>query len=110
MSISDASTFRGEVGLRHDRRSSSSKLLAKSKSLDWRTIRKPLELQTALGLSTVELEKYASDTLHDAPYHLDEIAGLLEVPVDELISLSLRPSVNRGNSFRQESIDMIDSL
>ena len=71
-------------------------LLAKSKSLDWRSLRKPLELQTALGFSTVQLEKYAEETLHDAPYSLKEIAGLLEVSVEELIGLSLRPTVNRG--------------
>ncbi|CAF4489788.1 unnamed protein product [Rotaria socialis] len=71
-------------------------ILAHAKNLDWRSIRKPSELQIALGLTITELEKFALDTLHKLPYTLNEIADLLSVTVDELISISLKPNVNRG--------------
>ena len=71
-------------------------ILAHAKGLDWRSIRKPSELQTALGCTINDLEKFAIDTLHEVPYTLDEIAGLLNVSVDELIQLSLKPNINRG--------------
>jgi hypothetical protein len=73
-----------------------SKILTHAKGLDWRSIRKPYELQTALGFSIIELEQFAIDTLHEVPYTLDEVAKLLDVTVDELISISLRPNINRG--------------
>lgn len=71
-------------------------VLAKAKNVDWRSVRKPLELQKALNLSLVDFEQAALDHLHDVPYSLDEVAGLLEVSVDELIEISLRPNVNRS--------------
>jgi hypothetical protein len=36
------------------------------------------------------------ETLHEVPYTLDEVAGLLNVTVDELVSISLKPNINRG--------------
>lgn len=69
--------------------------MAHAKHLDWRSIRKPIELQNALDLAITDLEKFALDTLHEAPYTLDEIAGLLGVSVDELVSISLKPNINR---------------
>ena len=74
------------------------KILAKVKNLDWRTIRKPLELQKALNLSLIDFEQFAVDHLHEIPYSLDEIAAQLEVSVDELIQISLRPNVNRSKN------------
>lgn len=74
-------------------------ILAKVKNLDWRTIRKPLELQKALNLSLIDFEQFAVDHLHEIPYSLDEIAAQLEVSVDELIQISLRPNVNRNGKF-----------
>ncbi len=72
------------------------KILANAKGLDWRSIRKPYELQNALGFTLNELEKFAIDTLHEVPYTLDEVAGLLNVSVDELINISLKSTINRG--------------
>jgi hypothetical protein len=43
------------------------KILANAKGLDWRSIRKPYELQNALGFTLNELEKFAIDTLHEVP-------------------------------------------
>ncbi|CAF2145843.1 unnamed protein product [Rotaria magnacalcarata] len=74
-------------------------ILAHAKNLDWRSIRKPYELQIALGLTIIELEKFALDTLHKLPYTLNEIADLLSVTVDELISISLKSNVNREQKF-----------
>jgi hypothetical protein len=72
------------------------KILANAKGLDWRTIRKPCELQNALGLTISELEKLVIDTLHEVPYTFDEIAGLLNVTVDELINISLKGNFDRS--------------
>lgn len=72
------------------------KVLANAKGLDWRSIRKPIELQNALGLEISELEQFAIDTLHEIPYTFDEIAGLLNVTVDELINTSIKGNINRG--------------
>ncbi|CAF3741795.1 unnamed protein product [Rotaria sordida] len=74
-------------------------ILAHAKGLDWRSIRKPYELQNALGFTINELEKFAIDTLHEVPYTLDGIAGLLNVTVDELISISLKANINRKQKF-----------
>ena len=72
------------------------KIIAHAKGLDWREIRKPYDLQRALSLSISELEKLAINTLHEAPYTFDEIAGLLNVTVDELISISLKGNFDRS--------------
>lgn len=74
------------------------KVLANAKGLDWRSIRKPIELQNALGVTISELEQFAIDTLHEVPYTFDEIAGLLNVTVDELISISLKGNFDRGKT------------
>jgi hypothetical protein len=42
------------------------------------------------------MEKIVTDTLHEAPYTLDEVAGLLNVTADELVSISLRGNIDRG--------------
>ena len=78
---------------------SSLKVLANAKGLDWRSIRKPSELQTALGCSISELETLSDAMLHKTAYTLDEIAGLLKVTVDELIHVSLKSNVNREQKF-----------
>ena len=71
-------------------------MLANAKGLHWRSIRTPYELQNTLGLTIDELEKFAMDTLHKLPYTLNEIADLLNVTVDELITISLKGNVDRG--------------
>ena len=77
------------------------KILANAKGLDWRTIRKPYELQTALGMSILDLEQFAIDTLHEVPYTFDEIAGLLNVTVEELATTSLKGNFDQSkiNTF-----------
>lgn len=72
------------------------KVLAHAKGLDWRTIRKPLELQNALGLTITDLEQLAIDSLHEVPYTFDEVAGILNVSVDELTNTSVRGKLDRG--------------
>jgi len=47
-------------------------------------------------LTINEFENFALDTLHEVPYTLDEIAGLLNVTVDELINISLKGNIDRG--------------
>ncbi|CAF3789178.1 unnamed protein product [Adineta steineri] len=74
-------------------------ILANAKGLDWRSIRKPYELQTALNMTINDLEQFALDTLHEIPYTIDDVANLLNVTVDELISISLRPNVKREQKF-----------
>ena len=71
-------------------------MLANAKGLDWRSICKPYELQNALDLTIDKLEQFTMNTLHELPYTLDEIADLLNVTVDELITISLKGNVDRS--------------
>jgi hypothetical protein len=81
----------------------SSKVVGKAKGLDWRSLRKPKELQAILNVSIPELEKIARETLHEQGYYLQEIADFLEIQLDELIELSLRPNVQRGKEMARRS-------
>jgi hypothetical protein len=80
----------------HDVNKSFAKILAHSKHLDWRSIRKPYDVQVALGMSIADFETFALDTLHETAYTLNEVAEQLHVTLDELIRLSLKATVNRG--------------
>ncbi|CAF0774792.1 unnamed protein product [Didymodactylos carnosus] len=74
-------------------------ILAQSKGLDWRKIRKPFELQEALKLSLSDMEKFAVQTFHLEPYTVDEICALLGVTVHDLIETSLGPNTKHVQQF-----------
>lgn len=64
-------------------------ILAKSQGLDWRKIKKPIELQKALNCSLLELIDLTENNLHKDLYTNDEICKILETTQQELILNSL---------------------
>ena len=49
----------------------SAQVLAKSQGVDWRTIKKPLDLQKTLNKSLVELIDLVKKNLHQEPYTIE---------------------------------------
>jgi N-acetylgalactosamine kinase len=71
-------------------------VLAKSQGIDWRTIKKPLDLQKALKCSLIELVKLAEKNLHDDEYDIDEVCHLLETNIEDLGKTSLSQNTLNG--------------
>lgn len=65
--------------------------------IDWRQIKKPLDLQRALNKSLVELAELVKAHLHAEPYKVEEICEILEIDHDELKSFSLTPNTADRN-------------
>ena len=63
--------------------------MAKSQGLEWRKIKKPIELQKILGLNLKELIDLVEKNMHENEYSLDEICQLLETTKEEIILNSL---------------------
>lgn len=74
-----------------------SQILAKSQGLDWRSIKKPLELQKALNFSLIELVMLADKNLHAEEYTIEEVCEILETNLDELSKTSLSQNTLNGN-------------
>ena len=70
------------------------KILAKKNGVDWRQIRKPLELQKALGKSLLELIELVRSQLHAEAYTIDEICQILETDHNELLLTTLTPNTS----------------
>ncbi len=73
-------------------------MLAKSQGLEWRKIKKPIELQKSLDLNLSELIQLAKLNLHEHLYSLEEICQLLETTKEEIILNSL--SQNTADCMR----------
>ena len=71
-------------------------VLAKSQNLDWRLIKKPLDLQKALNSSLLELIQLAKKNLHAEAYTIEEICALLDTNLDELARTSLSQNTCNG--------------
>lgn len=65
--------------------------------IDWRQIKKPLDLQRALNKSLVELTELVKSKLHAEPYKIEEICQILEIEHSELKSFSLTPNTAERN-------------
>lgn len=77
----------------------SAQVLAKSQNLDWRTIRKPIDLQNALKLTLPECISLAKRNLHDSVYTISELCAILETDLDELALTSLSQNTVNVESF-----------
>ncbi len=74
-------------------------VLAKSQGLEWRKIKKPLELQKFLGLNLVEMIEIAKKNMHQNTYTLDELCQLLETSKEEIILNSLSQNTSECNNL-----------
>lgn len=59
------------------------------KGLDWKSIKKPLELQQALKASLPDMVELVKSSLHETEYSLTEISKLLEATEEEIVTISL---------------------
>ena len=66
-----------------------SQVLAKQQGLEWRKIKKPIDLQKSLGYNFIELIELVRKNLHQQEYSLDEICEILETNKEEIILNSL---------------------
>lgn len=71
-------------------------LLAKWQGIDWRNIRKPLDLQKALNKTLLELIDLVKKNFHPEPYTIDEICKLLETTKEDLVKTSLTANTADG--------------
>lgn len=76
-----------------------SQVLAKSQGLDWRKIKKPIDLQKALNFSIIELIEITQSVLHENVYTIDEVCRILETTQQELILNSLSQNTSNCKIF-----------
>ena len=62
-------------------------VLAKSQGLEWRKIKKPLEVQKQLDLTLLELIDLVN--IHEGIYTIDELSNTLEATKEEIVLNSL---------------------
>lgn len=77
-----------------------SQLLAKSQGLEWRKIKKPIEIQKILDLNFLELIDIVKANIHEGVYTLDEICQTLEATKEEIILNSLSQNTAEVREFR----------
>jgi N-acetylgalactosamine kinase len=64
-------------------------VLAKSQGLEWRKVKKPLEVQKLLDVSLLEMISLVKRNIHEGVYSLDELCGVLETTKEEIVLNSL---------------------
>ena len=69
-------------------------MLAKKNGIDWRQIKKPLELQKALNKSLLELIELVRVQLHQEVYSIEEICQILGTDHNELMQTTLTPNTS----------------
>lgn len=74
-------------------------ILAKSQGLNWRKIKKPIDLQKSLNSSLSELIELIDLVLHKEPYSMDEVCRILETTQQELILNSLTQNTSNCKIF-----------
>lgn len=75
------------------------KVLAKSQGIDWRKIKKPLDLQKALKATLLELIDLVKLNLHPEVYTMSEVCDLLETTQEELTLNSLTQNTSSRKKF-----------
>jgi N-acetylgalactosamine kinase len=73
--------------------------LAKQNSVDWRNIRRLLDVQKALNRSLNEMIDLTKATLHENAYKKEEICKILDVTADELAETSLSANTLNVDEF-----------
>lgn len=77
-----------------------SQILAKSKGLEWRKMRRLADVEKALGVSLSDMEELVGQLLHPKSYTKEEVCGILGVSQDELNSESLSPNTLHVQYFK----------
>ncbi|XP_066274025.1 N-acetylgalactosamine kinase-like [Branchiostoma lanceolatum] len=75
-------------------------LIAKSKGLEWRKLRKLGDLQAALGVSLEEMGVVVDKLLHKDPYSREEVCKELGVTAEELQETSLSQNTKDLTTFQ----------
>ncbi|XP_070809503.1 N-acetylgalactosamine kinase [Pituophis catenifer annectens] len=76
------------------------KLLAKSRGLDWRAVAKLQDVQTKLKLSLEEMLAVVEEAFHPEPYSLEEIGGNLGISPTELRAQILSQDTQDVTTFK----------
>ncbi|XP_072166830.1 N-acetylgalactosamine kinase-like [Diadema setosum] len=76
------------------------RVLAKAKGLDWRTMKRLVDVQKALNLSLSDMEALVSSVLHTDPYSKEEVCSVLGVTEEELARDSLSANTLHVQSFK----------
>ena len=71
-------------------------IIAKSKGLDWRTVRRLGEVQKLLGVNLEDMVDIVGVTFPQEAYSKQEVCDLLEVTADELNQISLTERSRQG--------------
>ena len=71
-------------------------IIAKSKGLKWKDIKRLGQLQESLGVSLKDMACLVEEILHKDPYSKQEICNILGVTSDELAETSLSPNTRQG--------------
>uniref|UniRef100_A0A8C0UUE5 Galactokinase 2 n=1 Tax=Cyanistes caeruleus TaxID=156563 RepID=A0A8C0UUE5_CYACU len=76
------------------------KLLSKSKGLEWRKMLRLHDVQTKLGVSLEEMLTIVEEVLHPEPYSTEEICKCLGISLEELRSQILSQNMQDVSTFK----------
>ncbi|XP_064524902.1 N-acetylgalactosamine kinase isoform X2 [Pseudopipra pipra] len=76
------------------------KLLSKSKGLDWKKMLRLHDVQTKLGVSLEEMLTIVEEVLHPEPYSTEEICKCLGISLEELHSQILSQNIQDVSTFK----------
>ncbi|KAF7702081.1 N-acetylgalactosamine kinase [Silurus meridionalis] len=76
------------------------KILAKTRGLDWGSLQKLGELQTQLGSSLEKMLDLVEEVLHPEPYSREEICKILEITTQQLCDNILSANTQHVTQFR----------
>ncbi|XP_041274906.1 N-acetylgalactosamine kinase isoform X1 [Onychostruthus taczanowskii] len=76
------------------------KLLSKSKGLEWRKMLRLHDVQTKLGVSLEEMLTIVEEVLHPEPYSAEEICKCLGISLEELHSQILSQNMQDVSTFK----------
>ncbi|XP_069480877.1 N-acetylgalactosamine kinase [Ambystoma mexicanum] len=76
------------------------KLIAKRRGLDWKSLSKLGDVQGKLGLSLQEMQAVVEEIFHREPYSVEEICGALGITIDELRATILSQNTQDVSFFK----------
>lgn len=76
------------------------KVLAKLNGLEWRSVRRLVDVQAALGLTLSDAVALVDQYLHREPYSKQEVCDILAVTAEDLDATSLSERSRRGKPRR----------
>ncbi|KAG9489312.1 N-acetylgalactosamine kinase isoform X1 [Eleutherodactylus coqui] len=76
------------------------KILAKSKGLDWKNLMKLEDLQSRLGVTVEEMLPVVEEVLHSEPYTREEICETLKISLEDLCATVLSENTQDVSTFK----------